>query len=337
MTATFRSGGLRGFEALVKSLGGDPLELLRRHRISVRLLRDEEALIPLRPGARLLEEAAASLRCPDFCLRLSHHWDMTILGPLAVAIQHSATVEEALRCASRYLFVHSPVMAMHVLEKSLLQPGLAELRFELLIADSAAMRQFTDGCLAGMHMVAQAIAREHYQLRAVCLPHEPVAPLAAYKRHFGAPVRVAQTHGALLVSPATLKVPLRTVSKTLHRLATDYLDAHFTAPGQTVTARVRQAISFSLGIAPIDKPRVAAMLAMHPRTLQRYLLAEDTSYDAILDQFRREGALRYLRSTQMPLTQIAGLLGLSQQSALARSCKRWFDATPTQIRSGPRS
>jgi len=34
----------------------------------------------------------------------------------------------------------------------------------------------------------------------------------------------------------------------------------------------------------------------------------------------------------MPLGQIADLLGFSEQSVLARSCRRWFGVTPKEIR-----
>lgn len=335
MAEMVRSGGIRGFEALVHSLGGDPNRLLRRHRISVRSLRNEDALIPFRLASEMVEEAAAVLGCPDFGLRLARHYDPTILGPLAVAIQHSATVEEALRWASRYLFVQTPAMAIHLSVRGR-QPKLAELRLEFLTRGWSVHRQTIDACLAGWHFMAQALARDHLRLQAVCLPHQPVAPLSVYRRLFGAPVRVAQPHAALLYPADALSARLRHPSKTLQGLAGDYLRAHYQAPPSSVTQRVRAAITQTIGLTPVKRPQVAAMMAMHPRTLQRHLLSEGTCYESILDDVRRNTAQRYLDSTQVPLKQLAGLLGFSQQSVLTRSCRRWFDATPTQMRTKAR-
>jgi AraC-like DNA-binding protein len=78
---------------------------------------------------------------------------------------------------------------------------------------------------------------------------------------------------------------------------------------------------------------MADLFNLHSRTLQRYLEAEGTSFEVLRDEARRDAARRYLNSTRLPLAQVAGLLGLSEQSALTRACKRWFDATPKAIRA----
>jgi AraC-like DNA-binding protein len=333
--AMIRSGGLRGYQALVRKLGGDPLPLLRRHRIPPESLDDEDALIPLRALMTLLEETAGLLDCPDFGMRLAQTQDISILGPVAVAIQHSATAAEGLACASRYLFVHSPAIVFSVLPVATPAPGgvaQAELRFEVLLPDLPVARQSTELSLGVSHRMMQLLGREHYRLLAVCLPHSPVASPQVYARHFGAPVYADQPHASLLVASEHLHAPLREANDTLRQLAAAYLDVHFPAPGQTVASRVRLAISRSLGTGQASKQRVAQMLAMHPRTLQRHLEAEGTRFDSIRDEVLREAALRYLTASRMPLAQVAGILGLSEQSALTRVCRRWFGAPPSVVR-----
>jgi AraC-like DNA-binding protein len=71
---------------------------------------------------------------------------------------------------------------------------------------------------------------------------------------------------------------------------------------------------------------------MHPRTLQRRLKKEGTTFEGLKDEARRDLARRYLSQPELPLTQIAALLDYSELSALGRSCRRWFDATPQQFR-----
>jgi AraC-like DNA-binding protein len=34
----------------------------------------------------------------------------------------------------------------------------------------------------------------------------------------------------------------------------------------------------------------------------------------------------------MPMSQVAGLLGYSEQSVFNRACRRWFDDTPRTVR-----
>ena len=128
MDAMIRAGALRGFEPLVERLGGDVDGLLQRYGIARDALADEDALVSLRATSQLLEAAAERLACPDFGLQLAGTQDISILGPLAVAMQHSPTVADALRCATRYLFVHSPAIALTPLLESPREPGLADLQ-----------------------------------------------------------------------------------------------------------------------------------------------------------------------------------------------------------------
>src|SRR3546814_9876899 len=61
--------------------------------------------------------------CADFGLRLADQQDISVLGPLAIAMQHAPTVAAALDIISRYLFVHSRGMALSVHADSELVPG----------------------------------------------------------------------------------------------------------------------------------------------------------------------------------------------------------------------
>jgi AraC-like DNA-binding protein len=44
-------------------------------------------------------------------------------------------------------------------------------------------------------------------------------------------------------------------------------------------------------------------------------------------------AQRYLSHPDVPLTQVSALLDYSEQSALVRSCRRWFQTTPRALRT----
>jgi AraC-like DNA-binding protein len=332
MTAMVRAGGLRGYRELVRSLGGDPARLLRRHHVDAALLAREDALLPLRALVHLLEGTAAALHCPDFGLRLSRTQDISVLGPLAVAMQNATTVAEAMTLGARYLFVQSPGIAFSVFRRSPDHPQWAELRYEILLPQLPATRQAIDLSIGLAHRVIQVLARERYRLHEVHLPHAPVAPLSVYQRHFGAPVRTARNHASLLLARSTLDAPMQSVNATLRQMAVSYLDVQFPAPGQSVGARVRQAVSRSLGTGHARKDSIAGLLAMHPRTLQRRLGAEGTSFEAIYDAVCRDTVLRNLGGTQMPIGQIADLIGLSRPAALTRACRRWFGATPLQVR-----
>lgn len=327
-----RASGLRGYEALMRRLGADPAAMLRRYRIAPKLLQDDDALLPLRSVVHLLEASASSTQCPDFGLQLAEAQDISVLGPVAIAMQNAPTVASALDTASRYLFVHSPGMSLTVHPRSRLVPKAVELRFELQVQGQSAQRQTMDVCLADVHHMVELLAGDRSGLLAVALPHAPLASLSVYQRFFGAPVHVEQPHGGLHIARATFDKSLQGVNHALRKIAVDYLAVNFGNPTQTVAMRVRHALQRTLGTPQSDKVSVAALLGMHPRTLQRHLTAEDTCFDALREAVQQELAQRYLSETRIPLGQLAALLGYSEQSVFSRACRRWFAMTPSALR-----
>jgi AraC-like DNA-binding protein len=337
MTAMVLARGLRGYGDLMRELKVDPAALLRRHRISEASLDDEDALLSLRAVVHLLEASATATKCPDFGLRLSQLQDISVLGPLSIVMQNAPTVRDAMDYASRYMFVHSAGMHVTVHEHSTSIRDAAEVRMELSLSRQPGERQPTqrqtiDVCLGDIHRMLQVLAGTGYRPRLVTLPHTPIAPLGAYRRFYDAPVRIDQAHASLHFDRSTLDTDLQSANHTLRQMAVDYLSQHFSTPEKSLSQRVHQALRRTLGTPQSDKATIAALLGMHPRTLQRRLAAEHSSFDAIREEVRRDTALRYLRETRMPLSQLAGVLGFSEQSAMTRSCRRWFGATPSAIR-----
>ena len=77
---------------------------------------------------------------------------------------------------------------------------------------------------------------------------------------------------------------------------------------------------------------IASHLGLHPRTLQRRLADQGTAFLGLVDEVRSTQAERYLRGTEVPLSHLAGLVGYTEQSALTRSCRRWFGMSPSSYR-----
>jgi AraC-like DNA-binding protein len=78
---------------------------------------------------------------------------------------------------------------------------------------------------------------------------------------------------------------------------------------------------------------VARSLGMSKRTLARGLSDEGLSFTEILQQLRRDLAVRYLDDRTLHVSKIAWLLGFSEVSVFTHACKRWTAETPSQIRT----
>ncbi|MEE1765187.1 AraC family transcriptional regulator [Streptomyces sp. SP18BB07] len=337
MEPLVRAATLRGWASLVRELGGDPDALLASARLPGHALEYEDALVPARPAMHLLEASAIALRCPDFGLRMAHAQDPTALGPLALVLQNTPTVREMIQTAAQYLFVHSPSLTLALIPAGQEFPGHVAMRFEMVLDPRPPARQAMDLSLATAHRLLGLVVRGGYRPRAVLLPHSPAAPLSCYVRFFGAEVRPERAHGALIIDELLMDVPLQDVDETIRRIATSYLHTHYPAPGSSTADLVRTAMARTAGgRAAASLEQVASMLALHPRTLQRRLAAEGTSFDHLRDEAVRELAQQYLIESSLSMSHVALALGFSEQSALTRACKRWFGQTPTALRRGNR-
>ena len=78
---------------------------------------------------------------------------------------------------------------------------------------------------------------------------------------------------------------------------------------------------------------VAESLAVSPRSLNRKLKNENTSYSQILDQTRSDMACWYLRHSEVSVSTISRLLGFSDDTNFGRTFKRWKNTAPTSYRA----
>lgn len=328
-----RTSGLTGYEPLMRTLGVEPASVLLRYGIEPSTLADSEAFVSLVATLNLMEESAALTQCPDFGLRLANLQDSGTLGLLAVVIQNAPTIAQAIIDASRYLFLHSPAFEVVLDEQSPLFNDCSFLRFEIRLPEHIQQRQTLDACIGFMYKLANLLVDSDLSLRAVSLTHSSLARENNYRKFFGVPVYFSQPHSGLHAHKNSLNHLIKSVNPAIRQLALNYISQQFSLPTLGLSDRVRQALIRTLGANHGTKTEISQLMNMHPRTLQRQLKEEEITFEAIREEVYKNATLRYLRDTTIPLKQLAGALGFSEQSALSRACERWFNQSPSQIRT----
>ncbi|MFE3379949.1 AraC family transcriptional regulator [Streptomyces anulatus] len=336
MGAVIRGTSLRGFASLVEELGGDPGSFLQRFAIPPEALASDEGLVQITSHDLMLDAAARDLHCPDFGLRLALRQDLSILGRLALAIQASSTVAEALECASRFMFVHSPALSVAVEPDPRGCRDVVALTYRKDLRESPYSPQAMELGLGLFHQTAVALVGGLTGLRSVELPHGPLSPVSRYTEFFGADVKFQCPTAALRVQRSLLDEEFLDSDAAIRRLAVDYLASHHTDPERRISTQVRRALTESVGTSTPAIRHVAELLAMHPRTLQRRLAAESTGFEEILEDVRRDLALRYITTSDLPMGQVAAMAGFANQSALSHAARRWWGISPSEVRARAR-
>ncbi len=329
-----RVDALRKFRELVHELGGDAESLLMRAQINPAVLDSRHAVISYRAMTHLLEHTAATLNCVDFGMRLAERQGgAKVLGPIEVAMKNSQSVSEAFRYCAEHIQAYS--RATRICFEPDRKRQRSFMKFEILLSRLPYQRQIVEQAMLLTLHAASDISGGMARVREVWFCHESLAPMAVYRAYFGCSVKFGQSSNGLYFSEQDLRQEIPAPDYQLYELAASFIDARFPPNGLAVSTRVRGLIVSLLDTEECMNERVAALLGMHPRTLQRRLRAEDQSFEIIKDEVRRDAALRYLAQSGMPLIRVAEMLGYSEVSVLTRSCNRWFSAPPSRLRNNP--
>lgn len=319
-----RAAGLMGVRSEVESRGGDAGALARSAGLPDGALDDHELLVQDTAIAAILELAARELDCPDFGLRVALRQDLTMLGPLAVALQNSPTAADALECTSRYLFVHARSIDVRLVADPLPMRGVVALQYGGPPGTAPFPRQSIDMGLLFLHRSLVSLVGDGYGLRSVHHPHSPPRDARRHEELFGVPVTFNESEALLRIPADLTSRPLRGVDQVTRQLALHYLEAQVVPAGRPVSSRVRAGLDRSLGTAATTLAAMASLLSMSPRTLQRHLTTERSSFSDLLDDARRQRADQLLRETDLPVSQIASAVGLQDASTLSRYARRWW-------------
>lgn len=160
---------------------------------------------------------------------------------------------------------------------------------------------------------------------------------ATYRRIFKADLSYQEKTNALLFDAAWLDAPLTNADSGLCDLLDRYADSLLTElpSSDQLTQRLQHLLTEELRGREPKLEVIAHRLGYSPRTLQRKLQSEGTSFQDVLDTLRRELAYRYLQDSQLTSTEIAFLLGFSENSAFNRAFRRWTNLSPGAYRKTP--
>lgn len=163
----------------------------------------------------------------------------------------------------------------------------------------------------------------------------PAPPdISPYTRFFGCPVTFNGALTTVRFPVAYLSLPISNSDPTLRHLLDQQAEAQLKAlpASDPFETALNQALVRSLHEGHATLEQVAVRLAITPRTLQRRLAARELNYQGLLDRTRAELARSYLGDPGLALSDIALLLGFSEQSAFNRAFRRWYSQSPRAMR-----
>jgi AraC-like DNA-binding protein len=270
----------------------------------------------------------------NFGLHLGEAFNLATFGIVGYVLLNCQTLGEALEKLSRYTRLFSQGAQIHIS----VSEGIAfcdcivveNLKNYLLEEPRYAI----DSTFASLLTATQELTGKSLRLYSVWFQYPQPASRLEYDRIFQTEQRFSMPMNRLIFDANSLKWSILSKNANLLTLFEQHAETMLEQMNRAngYTQQVVQVMMQQLkGELPtIDA--VAQQLAMSVRQLQRELQTEETSFQQLLDETRRELALRYLKNLSTPIHDIAFLLGFSEPSAFHRAFKRWTGKTPRSYR-----
>jgi AraC-like DNA-binding protein len=311
--------------------GLDPVSLLRKNRISPRLLLEDDARISIERFADL--QVSVMLAMEDEGLGYaSRRMPIGSWSMMCHAVIGTATLGQALSRYCRFYQLFDFGMNPR------LQVDGEHSSVRLVPVDGRADQgsYLSELFLFNTHRFCNWLVQEPLPIHAIDLQQPAAARTTEYHQvYLGNPVHFDQPEAQLLFASALLDKPLKQNEASLNHYLRHPVLLMLTQNFATHswTAQVRDILRHNLDQLP-ELNEVASRLDLHPQTLRRRLSGEGTSFKEIKNRLRRDTALHFLGKQGLTIEEIAHRAGFSESSAFIRAFKGWTGVTPYTYRKG---
>lgn len=324
--------------------------------VYVALLRDvlREAGFPLRgyalPGsgvidyrrrisplryADILEQSLAPCGHLGLGFQYGRYLDIAAAGTVGQLLMSSATIEHAFVAFLRYY----PLLSLSMQFDIARDATGCRVRIDRIYrqSQSSAVQWFLTEALLNCWLTqARWLSGKPLQYQEVHLRYPAPPHAALYSSCFGGEIAFGAPYNQVTVGRAFLKSAVLTSNPTVCALkeqnCRDVLrrwESRFSIREQIYTILLR-----THPLIP-DLDDIAAELHQSRSSLYRKLRCLDTSYQQLVDDFRRQQAMRYLRDSRLTIAEIAEALGFSDASNFRRAFKKWTGLKPSTLRASP--
>lgn len=318
-----------GFQEFLAERGCALAPLLEAAGLTSDCIADPDRDISVAAVAAVLEAAAEKTGDPCLGLHWAENYPAGASGVFGQLLIHAGTLGEAMAAIARYfsLIVVPPNIEFRH------DGNLAILTWRLP-PPAPSLTQYMSFGVAIAVLRLRAVAGPGWQPEYASLGVRELPCAADAHRllgpviHYNAPACEVAVQSALLTcgpehSNTRLYGLMRDLGERL--LAERPMTSGAVQAAQGVLLR-------QLEKGDVSLEAIARALDLTPRALQSRLQQSGTTFEAVLNETRAGLAERFLRDTDLPLAEIALLLGFSEQSAFTRAAARWFGVAPSAYR-----
>lgn len=304
---------------------------LLMHDIGVapEILRQPDARLPSRLTDLAFERAVVAIDNPAFGLQAARYWHPSNLGTLGFAWLSCVTLRRGLRRMERY----AKILGNRFTYTCIDQPDGLRFVYDHGRGNAEIGWPIADFTLSIIVDMCRTNIGENLVPQRVCLRRPPPADIKPYVDFFGGEVLFGQDEDSFLLDAATADTLLPTANRAMAATFDEILAGQLSElVADDLATRCRTYLLHHLTSGEPSEAEMAAAMGLSRRGMQRRLSELGWSYKRLVDDTRTELAKRYIADPRKSLTEIAFLLGFSEQSAFSRAFRRWVGVSPSEYR-----
>lgn len=297
-------------------------------------LANPQTLTSVRQYITVCHNALRLSKTPETPFLTGSRIPLSAYGMYGFALVSSPTIREYFQVAVKYHRLATPLLSMSWRETRDYASWTFPVNAAVTHPDSL-LRFLMEQQLTQLatHLRGVVDVGSYQPVRAL-LSYSAPEHAQLYERYLGCPARFGQPMSELIYPKAILSAKPRLAhgltSKILQETCDRILGEVKTSTG--VTGEVYQIIASTPGHSP-SMQVVSRQIGTTVRTLNRKLVAENTSFTQILDDVRCNLAREYLRSTKLSIDDISELVGFSDAANFRHAFRRWTGSTPARFRA----
>ena len=312
-------------------LGNDVAAVLAEVGARPEQVNDDAVRLEVPKQIRILELASAELQDGLLGFHLARDFDLREIGLVYYVIASSERLADALLNGKRYCTIMNEGVRLNVK----LDDGAAAITLDYVDVDRQSDRHQIEFWLVTLVRICRQVTDTRLAPRHLRVRHRRDETPTEMRSFFGCDVEFGAASDEIFFPAPAASLPIVGSDNYLNDMLLRYAEeALADRPQERASLRsaVERALPQLLPHAKASASNIAQNLAMSRRTLARKLRDEDVAFAEILEETRAALAKRYLAEHNLPVTEIAWLLGYSEVSSFSHAFKRWTGMTPREFR-----
>ena len=326
------SGGIaRLVAARMRELGIQLAPLLSRAGLTIEQIDNRSTRLKVRSQIKFLELAAVASQDDFLGFHLARSFDLREIGLFYYVLASSEILADALQKAERYSRIVNEGISLRFNERH-----ETAITFSYVDVERRSDRHQIEFWVTSLIRLCRQLTNRRLVPSRLRVMHNRAKTPAEFRSFLGCEIEFGSNVDEV-VFPETVKLmPIGSADPHLNELLIKYCDealAHRDQNRTTLRSSVENAIALLLPHGKAGASEISRRLGMSHRTLARRLASEGLTFSGILDELKVDLAKGYLTQGDLPISQIAWLLGYREVSAFTHAFKRWTGMTPRQSRA----